>query len=272
MYIYISERKIWLVRTQAMAEKIKYYKVGFAIIFLILFNTNAMTQVNTNPFSNGIQTTIYKVDDLKMAKSWYSELLGFGPYYDQPYYVGFQVHGYELGLLPDSAGSAQKTENVLSYWTVEDVAKAHAHMVENGAIPFEPPTEVGEQVIVATVKDPWGNVIGLISNPHFAVEPKINSATVEWAPFYMKSTDQEAFMAASDALEQGFLKKQEGFIKRYLLQKSDHEWVDLIFWASEALAKQAMDLAMQHPLALKYFEFMDMEKATGEMRHLKLFK
>ena len=51
----------------------------------------------------GLRTVIYKVTDLTQAKDWYARALGIEPYYDQPYYVGFSVGGYELGLDPDTS-------------------------------------------------------------------------------------------------------------------------------------------------------------------------
>jgi hypothetical protein len=53
----------------------------------------------------GLRTVIYKVDDIIQARDWYSRALGIEPYYDQPYYVGFSVAGYELGLDPDVSRS-----------------------------------------------------------------------------------------------------------------------------------------------------------------------
>ena len=51
----------------------------------------------------GLRTVIYGVGDLVGAKAWYSAVLGFEPYFDQPFYVGFNVGGFELGLDPYSA-------------------------------------------------------------------------------------------------------------------------------------------------------------------------
>ncbi len=48
----------------------------------------------------GLRTAIYHVDDIERARDWYSSILGFKPYFDEPFYVGFNVAGYELGLQP----------------------------------------------------------------------------------------------------------------------------------------------------------------------------
>ncbi|MGZ5245204.1 MAG: VOC family protein [Bacteroidia bacterium] len=114
----------------------------------------------------GLRTVIYRVADLEKAKKWYTEILGFGPYFDQPFYVGFEVSGYELGLLPEE-GKTEKAENVLVYWGVEDAKETYRKLLEQGATANEEPTDVGDGILVATVRDPWNNVFGIIYNPYF---------------------------------------------------------------------------------------------------------
>lgn len=114
----------------------------------------------------GLRTTIYKVNDLSAAKKWYTEVFGKGPYFDEPFYVGFEIEGFELGLLPDNS-QRPKSDNVLSYWAVDDMDSAYETILARGARPHEAPKDVGDGVIVATVMDPWNNVIGLIHNPYF---------------------------------------------------------------------------------------------------------
>jgi predicted enzyme related to lactoylglutathione lyase len=114
----------------------------------------------------GLRTVIYHVPDLAKARAWYTEAFGVAPYFDQPFYVGFEVGGYELGLHPDTTGVVLGN-NVVTYWGVQDVEKAYAHMLAHGAEAREPITDVGEGIRVGSVADPFGNVIGLIHNPHF---------------------------------------------------------------------------------------------------------
>lgn len=102
-----------------------------------------------------------------MAKDWYARAFRVAPYFNEPFYVGFNVGGYELGLLPDDMPAAEKTANVLSYWGVDDIGAEVARFIELGAIEDTPPTNVGGEITVVTVKDPWGNAIGLIHNPEF---------------------------------------------------------------------------------------------------------
>ena len=116
----------------------------------------------------GLRTVIYHVPDLARAKAWYAAAFGVAPYFDEPFYVGFEIGGYELGLHPDLTG-VTFGNNAVAYWGVPNIDTAHAHMLEHGAGPREPIKDVGEGIKVAAVADPFGNVIGLIENPHFAV-------------------------------------------------------------------------------------------------------
>lgn len=115
----------------------------------------------------GLRTAIYHVDDIEQGKAWYSQVTGIQPYFDQPFYVGFNVGGYELGLQPTEGASAEKADGTVAYWGVEDAAAAHQRIIELGATPHEALQDVGEGIKVATVKDPFGNVFGIIENPNF---------------------------------------------------------------------------------------------------------
>jgi lactoylglutathione lyase len=114
----------------------------------------------------GLRTTIYKVTDIAEAKVWYTNMFGVKPYFDESFYVGFNIEGYELGLQPDEV-RGEKGDNVVAYWGVDDVSASYKRFTESGALGYEAPQEVGGDIIVAVVKDPWGNAIGLIHNPHF---------------------------------------------------------------------------------------------------------
>ena len=116
--------------------------------------------------SIGLRTTIYNVEDLNAAKEWYSKAFDTNPYFNEPFYVGFNISGYELGLLPQE-NAISKGENVLSYWGVDDIQKAFQNLLDLGATEFEKPNNVGGDIMVAAVKDPWQNIIGIIFNPHF---------------------------------------------------------------------------------------------------------
>ena len=121
----------------------------------------------------GLRTAIYRTPDLAEGKRWYTKVLGFGPYFDQPFYVGYNVGGYELGLLSEREGPDSTQATVGVYWGVKDIESAHARLLELGAQPRTEVADVGDGIRTADVLDPWGNVFGIIQNPHFkALEAK----------------------------------------------------------------------------------------------------
>jgi predicted enzyme related to lactoylglutathione lyase len=115
----------------------------------------------------GLRTVIYHVPDLQRAKQWYSSAFGLKPYFDEPFYVGFTIGGYELGLDPDTKGVRPGAGGSVAYWGVADVEKAVEHFIRAGATLKVPIQDVGEGIRVATIADPFGNLVGLIQNPHF---------------------------------------------------------------------------------------------------------
>lgn len=115
----------------------------------------------------GLGTVIYHVPDLDRAKAWYSAAFGQQPYFDEPFYVGFNIEGYELGLHPDQSEGKAGPGGAVAYWRVADIDAAVRHFVEAGASVVAPVQDVGEGIKVATVADPFGNLIGLLENPHF---------------------------------------------------------------------------------------------------------
>lgn len=114
----------------------------------------------------GLRTAIYPVADLTQAKQWYEQVLGVKPYFDQPFYVGFSVGGFELGLLPNGTPG---TSGPQPLWGVESASEALQRLLALGATELEPVTDVGEGIKVAAVKDPFGNRLGIIENPNFKV-------------------------------------------------------------------------------------------------------
>jgi hypothetical protein len=111
----------------------------------------------------GLRTVIYPVTDVAAAKLWWSTLLGHQPYFDQPFYVGFNVAGYELGLLPE----ASPADGALTYWGVVSVQEAMDAAIVVGAVEHSAATEVGEGIVTGSVLTATGNVVGFIYNPHF---------------------------------------------------------------------------------------------------------
>ena len=119
----------------------------------------------------GLRTAIYPVADLAAATAWYTQVLDQAPYFNEPFYVGFSVGGFELGLLPaDTRHQASQpgTAGPQPLWGVANIASALARLLALGATVLEPVNEVGEGIQVAAVRDPFGNRLGLIFNPHFS--------------------------------------------------------------------------------------------------------
>jgi predicted enzyme related to lactoylglutathione lyase len=112
----------------------------------------------------GLRTAIYPAKDLSAAKAWYAKVLDTQPYFDEAFYVGFSVGGFELGLLPDATPS---TSGPQPLWGVASIEVAYARLLELGAMALEPVAEVGEGIKVAAVQDPFGNRLGIIENPNF---------------------------------------------------------------------------------------------------------
>jgi len=118
----------------------------------------------------GLRSWIIKVPDLQAAKTWYTKAFRTEPYFDEPFYVGYNIAGYELGLHPETEPILDKKGNIFTYWGVEDVQIEFDRLLSLGASPFEKPENVGGEIITASVKDPWDNIIGIIFNPHFKLE------------------------------------------------------------------------------------------------------
>ena len=108
-----------------------------------------------------LRTVIYHAKDIEAAKNWYIKATGVQPYFDEPFYVGFDINGYELGLDPDGSHFTPGNHSI-SYWAVDDVLIASEKLVTSGALLIQQKTNVGGTIEVAIVEDPFGNHIGLI--------------------------------------------------------------------------------------------------------------
>ncbi len=116
----------------------------------------------------GLRTVKYDVADIAKAKEWYTKVFGVEPYFDQPdFYVGYNIGGYELGLTPEPKAGAKREAAGVAYWGVEDAHAAYKRLIELGATPVSDVQDVGGGILVGEVRDPFGNVIGVIYNPHF---------------------------------------------------------------------------------------------------------
>jgi predicted enzyme related to lactoylglutathione lyase len=107
-----------------------------------------------------LRSAIYQVSNLQEATAWYINITGMQPYFNESFYVGFNIDGFELGLHPGEA--AVPKGQAVAYWKVDDIEAAVKKMTDAGAVIIEPLSDVGGGTKVASVKDPWGNAIGLI--------------------------------------------------------------------------------------------------------------
>src|SRR5579884_3926417 len=112
--------------------------------------------------TEGIKTVLHPVSDVGKAKEVYAALLGTPPQTDSPYYVGFDVAGQHIGLVP--GGGPQGMTSPVAYWHVPDIEAKLAEVTAAGATVNEQPRDVGGGRLVATVTDPDGNVLGLLQD------------------------------------------------------------------------------------------------------------
>ncbi len=127
----------------------------------------------------GFATISYWADDLEGAKEWYSQFLGIDPYFQvdvphlgRPAYYEFRIGDYqhELGLIDSSYapdGATNGPAGAIMYWHVDDVTATLEKLLSMGANEHQAPTERGEGFITASVVDPFGNILGIMQNPHY---------------------------------------------------------------------------------------------------------
>lgn len=120
----------------------------------------------------GFATVSFWAGDLEAAKGWYSELLGAEPYFARPGYYEFRVGDYqhELGLIDSRyapGGKATGPAGAVLYWHVDDVEAALEKLLAMGATEHQPYTERGMGFVTASVVDPFGNILGVMYNPHY---------------------------------------------------------------------------------------------------------
>jgi predicted enzyme related to lactoylglutathione lyase len=113
--------------------------------------------------TQGIKVVLHPVSDLERAKPLYTALLGAPPTADSPYYVGFDVGGQHIGLVP--GGGPQAMTSPVAFWEVSDIEAKLAEVTGAGATVNEPAHDVGGGRLVATVTDSDGNVLGLLQDP-----------------------------------------------------------------------------------------------------------
>ena len=122
----------------------------------------------TNNHFLGLRSLIFTVNDIQAAKAWYAKVVGKSPYFDESAYVGFNIGGFELGLFAQSGDHGSGSAS--GYWGVNDVDTEYTRLLYLGATEHSPPTDVGGGIRLATVLDPFNNILGIIHNPEFQIE------------------------------------------------------------------------------------------------------
>jgi predicted enzyme related to lactoylglutathione lyase len=115
----------------------------------------------------GLRTALYPAPDLAKAKAWYESVFEKKPYFDEVFYVGFEIGGFELGLVPD-ASPGDKGAKAL--WGVDDIEKELERLQKLGVSIKGEIQDVGGGIKVLDIADPFGNLVGLIENPQFALD------------------------------------------------------------------------------------------------------
>ena len=114
----------------------------------------------------GLRTVVYPVDDLAAARDWYAKAFETAPYFDEPFYVGFAIGGFELGMIPADKFKAAKAGSMV-YWGVDGIEAETDRLVGLGATVHGAIEDVGEGIQTVELADPFGNLLCLILNPHF---------------------------------------------------------------------------------------------------------
>jgi predicted enzyme related to lactoylglutathione lyase len=126
----------------------------------------------------GLTTISFWAADLEAAKQWYSELLGLAPYFERSgpdgrlAYIEFRLGDYqhELGIIHRSyapKGATAGPGGAVVYWHVDDVAATLEKLIALGATEYQPLTPREAGFITASVVDPFGNILGIMYNPHY---------------------------------------------------------------------------------------------------------
>jgi predicted enzyme related to lactoylglutathione lyase len=125
----------------------------------------------------GMATVSYYADDVKAARTWYSELLGINPYFerpdsDNPAYIEFRLGDYqhELGIIDRKympKGAATTPGGAVLFWHVDDIEAALERLKAMGAKEYEPLIKREAGFVTASVVDPFGNILGVMYNPHY---------------------------------------------------------------------------------------------------------
>ena len=128
----------------------------------------------------GFATLNIWAEDVPAAAAWYAEFLGIEPYYTRPgpdgrtAYAEFRIGDYqaELGIINSAwrpPAAATDAGGAIMHWHVDDLEGSVERLLELGATEYQPitPHGDGEGFVTASVVDPFGNLLGVMNNPHY---------------------------------------------------------------------------------------------------------
>jgi methyltransferase (TIGR00027 family) len=158
----------------------------------------------------GLNRVVYRVPDLEKAKEWYRQVLGMDPVFDSPVAITFAVGSSALILMPGDGDSTQEDNTVVG-WAVDDAISSHQRLCELGAIPHTEMATFGVMMLAA-VKDPFGNVIGIVSevNASEKTVEKTPSDTARWVANlrFLATLDEREEIRGPDFLAEIFLPEE----------------------------------------------------------------
>lgn len=229
----------------------------------------------------GLSTISFWADDVTVAQQWYRELLGCEPYFQRPLtgppaYIEFRLGDYqhELGIIDRRyapPGTATGPTGAIVYWHVDDVPATVARLVAMGAKAHEQPTDRGEGFMTASVVDPFGNILGIMYNPHYLnilhtrpqrMLTESQKPILEVVLFRTKAGVSDEQVLQGSAQIQPWLEKAAGYLNRQLSKNADGQWVDLVQWRTLAEAHQAAEQLMAEPSAAAFMAMIDPESIT----------
>jgi predicted enzyme related to lactoylglutathione lyase len=127
-----------------------------------------------NPLTlRGFATISFFAADHEAAKKWYTELLGIEPYFNRPGYAEFRLGDYqhELGIIDSRYAPKAATPGpggAVMFWHVDNIEAAFEQLLAMGATEYEPIIDRGGAgFVTASVIDPFGNILGIMYNPHY---------------------------------------------------------------------------------------------------------
>jgi hypothetical protein len=181
---------------------------------------------------------------------------------------------HELGIIDKRyAPPAVPAEpaGAIIYWHVDDVKATYAQLLTLGAKEHQPLTDRGHDFVTASVIDPFGNILGIMYNPHYlavlGAQQRIDHPVLEIVHFRVKPGVSDADVCAASAETQAWLSNAPGYLARELSKNEEGQWIDIVHWRTLAEAQQAAQQIMQEPCAANFMALLDPEQIS--MHHVE---